>query len=120
MKIQLIMCCLSILILTGCANKNPVELSQSGPTVRDILEMRGGVTHAKHSNREFRALQGDLNYRSVDEYANRRVPNPEMILFIYPRRESSSGGIVQGYEVRFPMYQKVHYSLYREVDDAAK
>lgn len=109
---------LSLLLVTGCSltPTSPVELSRDGPTVHEILSSHQNkqVSHAKPEI-GFRSLAGDMNYNQIHEYANRRVPNPELQMLVYPRRDPQSGVIIPAQTIRFPMYNRIHYSLQREV-----
>lgn len=104
----------------GCANKTPFEMAKEGPTMKENYENHmvgegAGVSKSAEVNGIGRTLENDINYKAVGEYAYRRLQNPELEMFIYPHRSTRLGVVVPGYEVRFPMYEKVQYGLVGDV-----
>lgn len=79
---------------------------------------RGNSEPVNESYSGFKTFDNDINSREISQYAERRIPNPELVIINLPRRDKHTGTIIPKYSVRFPMYNKVHYSLYREVDRA--
>ena len=111
---------LALLIsVIGCANKTPFDMAQEGPTMKDNYENHLlGKEHTTKNARNVdieRSLENDINYKAVDEYAYRRLQNPELEMFVYPHRSTRLRVIVPGYTVRFPMYEKVQYGLVGDV-----
>lgn len=108
---------LLLISLAGCASKTPFELSKEGPTMKENFEnhLLGNTELGVERVTFNRALDNDINYRQVEEQAYRRIPNPELEMFIYPHRATRHGVIVPGYSVRFPMYEKVQYGLVGDV-----
>lgn len=105
------------LLLVGCTSQPTInELSQGGPTMKELEKGNGNNNMVKYSG--FKTFDNDINSREISQYAERRIPNPELVLINLPRRDKNTGTIIPKYSVRFPMYNKVHYSLYREVDRA--
>lgn len=76
----------------------------------------GKKNQGKEERSGFKTFDNDIHSREVSQYAERRLPNPELVIINLPRRDKHTGAIIPKYSVRFPMYNKVHYSLYREVD----
>lgn len=104
----------------GCASKTPFEMAKEGPTMKENYENHmvgegADVSKSAEVNGIGRTLENDINYKAVDEYAYRRLQNPELEMFIYPHRSTRLGVVVPGYSVRFPMYEKVQYGLVGDV-----
>ena len=107
------------LFFYGCSSQPTMnELSQGGPTMKQLE--KGSYNKGKESYPGFKTFDNDINSQEISQYAERRLPNPELVLINLPRRDKHTGTIIPKYSVRFPMYNKVHYSLYREVDRAVR
>lgn len=108
--------------LAGCSSKSPFDMAQQGPTMKENYHahMAGGSGQfqrgegvVNHSIR--RELENDINYQAVEEFGHRRLANPELEMFIYPRRSNRHGVIIPSHSIRFPMYERVHYGLMRDI-----
>lgn len=106
-----------VMLIAGCATKNPIVLSQQGSTMQEIFteHMAGeqsGEVSGSLGNDVVRPFENDLNKPSAFvSQPYQRMDNPELIMYVYPRRVSTQGVIMPGYSVKFPMYKSVHYSL---------
>lgn len=119
MKMKQNLLLISLLVLTGCSSKPTVnELTQGGPTMKELEKSGGKSTQRSYSG--FKTFDNDINSQEISQYAERRMPNPELVIINLPRRDARTGTIIPRYSVRFPMYNRVHYSLFREVDRAVK
>jgi conjugative transfer region lipoprotein (TIGR03751 family) len=122
--------CASISVLVGCATTSKeAMLPQDGPTIQEIYEQHLQGMSASQSDRAREALSrprplqpdaADLaGYtRAVaDEIDTRfpRLPNPTLVMFIYPHLAGPAAVPVPGYATSFPMYERVHYALPGEV-----
>lgn len=91
--------------ISGCSSyssTDPIALSQQGNTVKQNYQKH--ISGASHSNNG-----GDVYlYRQVsNEISVNRVHNPDLKMFVYPRRSGSM--MMPAYEFEFPMFKKVHY-----------
>lgn len=48
----------------------------------------------------------------------RRLPNPDMVMYVYPHLSGSEGAPVPGYSTVFPLYTQVQYALPGERTEA--
>jgi conjugative transfer region lipoprotein (TIGR03751 family) len=119
--------CASIsLLVGGCATTSKeAMLPQDGPTIQEIYEqhLQGMSTRQGERAREAlsrsRPLQpgaGDLagyTREAADEIETRfrRLPNPTLVLFVYPHLAGPDAAPIPGYATSFPMYERVHYAL---------
>ena len=114
---------LLVLINTACASKDPFEMAKTGPTMKQSYEnhLLGDVvlaTEVTGNSLISRSLENYINYNSIDEYAYKRLQNPELEMFIYPHRSTRHGVVVPGYTIKFPMYERVQYGLVGDVANA--
>jgi len=110
------------LLLASCSSSPTVhQLSQGGPTMKELERSKLNKQEdlSQHS-RVFKTMSSDINKNQIERFAERRVPNPELILIHLPRRDKNSGVIIPKYSTRYPMYDRVHYSLTREIDRNVK
>ncbi len=101
-----------LISLLACTHQSPFEMAKQGPTMRQNYENHlAGDPAQQHKLRPVisRHLENDLNYPKVQERAYRRIPNPELAMFVYPHRVTRHGLIVPAYTIKFPLYEKVQY-----------
>ncbi|PKG68612.1 hypothetical protein CXF64_20025 [Pseudoalteromonas sp. GutCa3] len=113
---------LLLLFINGCASQNPFELSQEGPTMKENYDNHTSGILGNPSSEDFapnsnigRELENDINYSMVNEFAYKRISNPELKMFIYPHRSELNSVVIPAYSVSFPMYLKVQYSLVGDI-----
>lgn len=115
-------------LLSGCATTSKEEiLPQDGLTMQETYE-----EHFKQLNQDSLESMRNNNGRgisSADEDLHGytrdagheidnlfpRLPNPTLVMFIYPHLAGTSGNPVPGYATAFPMYEGVEYALPGEV-----
>lgn len=120
------------LALTGCASTQEQVLPQDGPTMRAIYE-----AHIERTGRtEPPALRARLGTRGPVEApawlpaATRtavteldttfpRLPNPTLVLYVYPHLATGARVPVPGYVTTFPLYERTEYALPGEVPVAS-
>jgi conjugative transfer region lipoprotein (TIGR03751 family) len=129
--IAMLACCVSISALVGgCASTKDAILPQDGPTMMEIYERHQlGVDTGNRNDRAREALQrprpvqpdtGDLagyTREAADEIETRftRLPNPTLVMFIFPHLAGADAVPVPGYATSFPLYERTHYALPGEV-----
>ena len=117
---------LSLISLTvaGCATTKEAVLPQDGPSMKTIYEAHIHEMSARDplsirqmlGNRPIltgeSALQGYTR-----EAANEidtlfpRLPNPTMVMYVFPHLAGEEGVPVPGYATAFPMYERTEYAL---------
>jgi conjugative transfer region lipoprotein (TIGR03751 family) len=123
--------CASISVLAGCASTKDAILPQDGPTMMEIYERHQlGVDTGNRNDRAREALQrpcpvqpdtADLagyTREAADEIETRfaRLPNPTLVMFIFPHLAGADAVPVPGYATSFPLYERTHYALPGEVE----
>ena len=116
------------LTLAGCASTKDTVLPQDGPSMKAIYE---GHVHEMHA-RDPQVIRGELGNRPVvtGEVALQgytrdafneidvlfpRLPNPTLVMYVFPHLAGEAGAPVPGYTTAFPMYEQVEYALPGEV-----
>jgi conjugative transfer region lipoprotein (TIGR03751 family) len=116
------------LVLAGCASTKEAVLPQDGPSMKAIYE-----GHVQEMNaRDPHVIRGELGNRPVQtgeaalqgytrEAFNEidvlfpRLPNPSLVMYVFPHLAGEAHAPVPGYATAFPMYEQVEYALPGEV-----
>ena len=116
------------LVLAGCASTKDTVLPQDGPSMKAIYE---GHVHEMNTDNP-QVIRGELGSRSIvsgdaalhgytrDAFNEidvlfPRLPNPTLVMYIFPHLAGEAGAPVPGYTTAFPMYEQVEYALPGEV-----
>ena len=116
------------LMLSGCAGTKETVLPQDGPSMKAIYNAHFEEMGA----RDPLALRGEVGSRllassdaSLDGYTREavnelettfpRLPNPTLVMYVFPHLASEERVPVPGYATTFPMYERVEYALPGEV-----
>jgi conjugative transfer region lipoprotein (TIGR03751 family) len=117
----------SVLLVAGCASTKEAVLPQDGPSMKSIYDAQHMVDVQKPDHRRTIGGQplpqsGIEHYRGfVREAANEidtvfpRLPNPTLVMYIFPHLSGSERSPVPGYVTTFPFYETVEYALPGEV-----
>ncbi|HEB66775.1 MAG TPA: TIGR03751 family conjugal transfer lipoprotein [Gammaproteobacteria bacterium] len=116
------------LVLGGCASTKEAVLPQDGPTMKAIYErhidemnMRDPqVVRRELGNRPLMTGEADLQGYSRDAFNEidvlfPRLPNPTLVMYVFPHLSGDTHAPVPGYATAFPMYEQVEYALPGEV-----
>jgi conjugative transfer region lipoprotein (TIGR03751 family) len=109
-------------LLQGCAS-NSHELLPRGE--RDMQQIWSGGTSGHTTLQEARlalrrpvqiepaTLQQPYTRTAANEIRSqfRRLPNPDLVLYVFPHLAGSEQSPVPGYSTVFPFYKQVHYAL---------
>ena len=119
------------LVLAGCASTKDAVLPQDGPSMQAIYEDHVNTMNAD----EPQVIRGELGHRPVvageaalygytREAFNEidvlfpRLPNPTLVMYVFPHLATEERVPVPGYATTFPMYERVEYALPGEVSPA--
>ncbi len=119
---------LTSLILAGCASTKDTVLPQDGPSMKAIYEGHVNQMNARDpqvirhalGNRRLTtgeaALQGYTRdaFNEIDVLFP-RLPNPTLVMYVFPHLAGETQAPVPGYATAFPMYEQVEYALPGEV-----
>lgn len=107
------------LALTGCASKQAI-LPQDLPSMQQIYERHFDVRRLRGDpGAGVRERAPDAEPVTVVPAATApaaarvftRLPNPDLILYVYPHLAGAEGVPVPGYATAFPLYERVEYAL---------
>ena len=116
------------LVLAGCASTKDAVLPQDGPSMKAIYKARVEDMNA----RDPQIVRGELGTRPIvtgeaalqgytREAFNEidvlfpRLPNPTLMMYVFPHLAGTARAPVPGYTTAFPMYEQVEYALPGEV-----
>lgn len=119
---------LSLISLVGCASTKEAVLPQDGPSMKAIYEAHIHEMSARDSvsirrelgNRPILTGESALHGFTRDA-ANEidaifpRLPNPTLVMYVFPHLAGEESVPVPGYATAFPMYQRTEYALPGEV-----
>lgn len=108
--------------LAGCSTNSEDLLTHNGsnmldvwnqhanPSIRQLDEarwsLRRPLLHSEISNAPYtRTAQTEIHQQF------KRLPNPDLVMFVFPHLAGSDPVPVPGYSTVFPFYQRVQYAL---------
>jgi len=122
---NLILALISFLLVTSCASTKESVLPQDGPTMQDIY---AGHMAALYPPNAHAPGPSPLPKAGIHHYAGfvrtaaneidtifARLPNPTLVMYIFPHLSGEERTPVPGYVTTFPFYEKVEYALPGEV-----
>ena len=112
------------LALAGCATTKESVLPQDGPSMQAIYEMH---IH-EMSTQDPLSIRQTLGNRPIQSRASAlhgytrdaaneieilfpRLPNPTLVMYVFPHLAGEEGVPVPGYATAFPMYERTEYAL---------
>ena len=119
---------LGLISLAGCASTKEAVLPQDGPSMKDIYQ-----GHIQEMNaRDPLSIRQELGNRPIltgetslhgytRDAANEidaifpRLPNPTLVMYVFPHLAGEESVPVPGYATAFPMYERTEYALPGEV-----
>lgn len=111
------------LLLTGCYTSKDKMFPNDGISMKDIFNGSGTIStnnellDARSLLRRTVEIPHDLQEpysRSAINEINsqfQRLPNPDMVMYVYPHLAGSEQAPIPGYSTVFPFYTKVQYAM---------
>lgn len=133
--LKLILILLFTLILSACSTSKDELLPHDGTTMLDVWNQGTGGSISISGNQSSqqlmearlqlrRSLTEDelaLQVNSQTNYTRqahseitsqfRRLPNPDLVMYVFPHLAGSDPVPVPGYSTVFPLYQRVQYAM---------
>lgn len=116
------------LMMTGCASTKKAVLPQDGPSMKEIYEHHINEMNTRDpvslrqelGSRGIQMGESDLNGYTRDaaneiEATFPRIPNPTLVMYVFPHLAGEEAVPVPGYATSFPMYEHIEYALPGEV-----
>ena len=111
------------LVLAGCSALHDKEdlLPQTGPTMMEVYQSHFGRQVGKPDGPRSAADGPGLEGYTRDAHDEldaqfRRLPNPDLVMYVFPHLSPESGYPVPGYSTVLPMYERVEYALPGEAE----
>jgi conjugative transfer region lipoprotein (TIGR03751 family) len=120
--------CLAVALLsTGCATSKEELLPHGDNTMMDVWKQ--GSTGSSNSASSRQLLDARLGLRrSLEDgraenvaytrtaqneiYSKfKRLPNPDLVMYVFPHLAGSDPAPIPGYSTVFPLYQRVQYAM---------
>ena len=119
---------LGLISLAGCASTKEAVLPQDGPSMKDIYQGHIQEMNAQDplsirqelGNRPILTGEAALHGYTRDA-ANEidaifpRLPNPTLVMYVFPHLAGEESVPIPGYATAFPMYERTEYALPGEV-----
>lgn len=124
--------CLAVL-LTGCSTTKDEMLPPGDSTMLELWQNKGSsartTTEARRTLRRGLTDDDSATRQAIEESYTRtaeneiqqvfpRLPNPDMVIYIYPHMAGNAPAPVPGYSSVFPFYSRVQYALPGERTEA--
>lgn len=126
--IQRVILVLISLVLASCAGTKDSVFPREGPTMRTIYHSHITKMHARHPQ----SLRGELGHRPIRSGVTDlhgytrdafneidilfpRLPNPTLVMYVFPHLVGKVHAPVPGYATAFSMYEQVEYALPGEI-----
>ena len=119
---------LPLWLLGGCAGTKDAVLPQDGPPMqaiynahlRDMGARDPTVVRGALGNRPINSGDEDLHGYTREAFTELditfpRLPNPTLVLYVFPHLAGTERTPVPGYTTTFPLYERVEYALPGEV-----
>jgi len=124
------------LLGSGCSTKKDELLSHGDSNMMDVWN-QGSSGSSSASSRQLLDARQDLrrplqtNQAELDENAKftrtaqneiysqfKRLPNPDLVMYVFPHLAGSDPAPIPGYTTVFPLYQRVQYAMPGERTEA--
>jgi conjugative transfer region lipoprotein (TIGR03751 family) len=126
-----------MVLLSACAVSNKESiLPQNGPSMKQVYdrhfsgqrlggenspETETGVVSPLVQARPLGNRATDLKGYSREAYNEtqlifKRLPNPDLVMYVFPHLSGTEGNPIPGYSTAFPLYDTVHYALPGELE----
>jgi len=112
------------LLLVGCAGSKDTILPQEGPNMREIYDAHVQIAEGEDLRRRPAATSlrapghhvADHGVAARTDYEGlsarfMRVPNPTLMMYIFPHLAGTHRVPVPGYSTVFPLYERPEYAL---------
>lgn len=118
----------TFILLSGCASTKDTVLPQDGPSMKAIYDAHfTGIgaddpTQVKHALGGRPIGNGEADLAGYSRTAQTeldtlfpRLPNPTLVMYIFPHLAGTERTPVPGYATTFTLYERVEYALPGEV-----
>lgn len=120
--------CLAVALLsTGCTTSKQELLPHGDNTMMDVWEQGSSGSSNSASSRQLLDARFSLRRSLEEERAEnvaytrtaqneiysqfKRLPNPDLVMYVFPHLAGSDPAPIPGYSTVFPLYQRVQYAM---------
>lgn len=127
--IETIIVTLIVATLSGCATNTEDLLTHDGHTMMDVWNQQTSGAQNGLAGQQLldarqalrRALTEPLVPSTTEPYTRtaqteiqrqfHRLPNPDLVMYVFPHRAGTEAAPVPGYSTVFPLHQRVQYAM---------
>jgi len=117
---------ITIVFLSACSTSaNKMFPTEGATDMREVFRAKGQATTGNTALLETRSTlrrplmesEQTLSRHDIGHAAQAiqpsfvRLPNPDLVMYVYPHLAGQEGAPIPGYSTVFPLYQQVHYAL---------
>jgi len=128
-SIKLLWLALAVSLITGCATNKDKLLTHDDQTMLNIWHNGSAGSSASRQLLDARqTLRRPLSTQDIQSHATeqasytrnaqneiysqfQRLPNPDLVMYVFPHLAGSDPVPVPGYSTVFPLYQRVQYAM---------
>ena len=127
-----------IMLATGCSTSKDELLPHGDNTMMDVWDQGASGSSNSTSNRQLLDARQDLRRPLQPNQAGalddnekftrtaqneiysqfKRLPNPDLVMYVFPHLAGSDPAPIPGYTTVFPLYQRVQYAMPGERTEA--
>lgn len=112
-----------VLLISACSTSKDELLPHGNQTMMDVWEQGTSGASGRQLVEARQALRRPLELGQTDKNAfNRtaqneiysqfkRLPNPDLVMYVFPHLAGSDPAPIPGYSTVFPLYQRVQYAM---------
>ncbi|MBD8239484.1 TIGR03751 family conjugal transfer lipoprotein [Pseudomonas fluorescens] len=120
-------CLVVALLSTGCATSKEELIPHGENTMMDVWEQGSSGSSNSASSRQLLDARLSLRRSLEDGRAEnvaytrtaqneiysqfKRLPNPDLVMYVFPHLAGSDPAPIPGYSTVFPLYQRVQYAM---------
>ena len=111
------------LLISACSTSKDELLPHGNQTMMDVWEQGTSGTSSRQLVEARQALRRPLEFGQTDKYdftrtaqneiysQFKRLPNPNLVMYVFPHLAGSDPAPIPGYSTVFPLYQRVQYAM---------
>ena len=98
---------LAVAALAGCATSKEKLLTHGDRTMMDIWQQEDADMQAAPAEQ----MRYTRTARNEVHRQFQRLPNPDLVMYVYPHLAGTDPVPVPGYTTVFPLYQRIQYAM---------
>jgi conjugative transfer region lipoprotein (TIGR03751 family) len=113
----LFICAAVVGLVSSCATDKDRLLPSGNASMMDVWHMQTSESSGSLAGRRLLdarlALRRPVGNHAEDvlEAQFQRLPNPDLVMYVYPHMAAGNAAPIPGYSTVFPMFQNVQYAM---------